>query len=231
MQPLRAEAQADAGCPFALTIKAGLTGEVLATWTNVESSWTVKDVLNRFATRIRPRGGQRFKLALGAERLRAADTLASCGISGDSEVVVLVCNSPLRPETRAAMETTMRVLEACPEHCFSEVAAMKAPPHGIFLTAQALCVLQGIEALSGDFWKAGKETFITAAKGSWLDACRACNPEALEDPGLMLALLEPVLNDEVFTPDRLRNCSLLCGNIHAWVLAIVEALREFVADE
>eukprot|EP00928_Gymnodinium_smaydae_P036017 TRINITY_DN25241_c1_g2_i2.p1 TRINITY_DN25241_c1_g2~~TRINITY_DN25241_c1_g2_i2.p1 ORF type:complete len:3507 (-),score=695.75 TRINITY_DN25241_c1_g2_i2:57-10475(-) len=108
-----------------------------------------------------------------------------------------------------------------------EVRAMKTPPAGVVMTAQAMCIMFEVKALKvaapdgkgkvDDYWEAAKKDLLVDPR--LLD--RMVNFDKDNIPEAVITKVKPLFDDPAFDPDVIKKASLAAMGICKWVRAMV----------
>eukprot|EP00927_Polykrikos_kofoidii_P032000 TRINITY_DN2738_c0_g4_i1.p1 TRINITY_DN2738_c0_g4~~TRINITY_DN2738_c0_g4_i1.p1 ORF type:complete len:2178 (+),score=489.64 TRINITY_DN2738_c0_g4_i1:748-6534(+) len=126
-----------------------------------------------------------------------------------------------------AYEQACEALGKLSKNDVGEVRAMKSPPAGVILTAQAMCIMFEVKPLKvqspdgkgkvDDYWEAAKRELLVDQK--LLD--RMMNYDKNNIPDAVIAKVRPLYSDPEFEPEKIKKGSLAAMGICKWVRAMV----------
>lgn len=126
-----------------------------------------------------------------------------------------------------ALDAAVEALSKLSKGDIGEVKAMKTPPSGVVLTAQALCIMFGVRPVKvaapdgkgkiDDFWEPAKKELLGDAK--LLD--KMINFDKDNIPDTVIQKVVPLYNDPAFEPDTIKKASIAAMGICKWVRAMV----------
>jgi dynein heavy chain len=126
-----------------------------------------------------------------------------------------------------AYESAMEALKLLTKGDVGEVKAMKTPPAGVILTAQAMCIMFEVKPVKvaaadgkgkeDNYWEAAKKELLPDPK--LLD--RMMNYDKDNIKSEVIAKIMPLYNDVEFEPEKIKKGSLAAMGICKWVRAMV----------
>merc|ERR1719502_1078498 len=126
-----------------------------------------------------------------------------------------------------AYESAMAALKMLTKGDVGEVRAMKTPPFGVVLTAQAMCIMFEVKPVKvaaadgkgkeDNYWEAAKKELLVDPQ--LLN--RMVNYDKDNIPDAVITKVTPLYNDPEFEPDKIKKGSLAAMGICKWVQAMV----------
>ena len=126
-----------------------------------------------------------------------------------------------------AYESALEALSKLSKGDVGEVRAMKTPPAGVILTAQAMCIMFETKPIKvaapdgkgkvDDYWEAAKKDLL--ADPRLLD--KMVNFDKDNIPEAVITKVQPLYDSEDFDPEKIKKGSLAAMGICKWVRAMV----------
>merc|ERR1719482_561073 len=126
-----------------------------------------------------------------------------------------------------ALDAAVDALSKLSKGDIGEVKAMKTPPAGVVLTAQALCLMFGVKAVKvaapdgkgkvDDYWEPAKKEVLGDPR--LLDKMINYDKDNISEAVMVKVL--PLFNDPAFEPDIVKKASIAAMGICKWVRAMV----------
>jgi len=126
-----------------------------------------------------------------------------------------------------ALEAAVDALSKLSKGDIGEVKAMKTPPAGVVMTAQATCIMFEVKPVKvaapdgkgkvDDYWEAAKKELLGDPR--LID--RMVNFDKDNIPDAVVTKIMPIYNDAEFEPDKIKKASLAAMGICKWVRAMV----------
>jgi dynein heavy chain len=126
-----------------------------------------------------------------------------------------------------AYESAVEALSKLSKGDVGEVRAMKTPPAGVILTAQAMCIMFEVKPVKvaaadgkgkeDNYWEAAKKELLVDPR--LLD--RMVNFDKDNIPDQVISKVTPLYNDPEFEPEKIKKGSLAAMGICKWVRAMV----------
>eukprot|EP00927_Polykrikos_kofoidii_P031997 TRINITY_DN2738_c0_g1_i1.p1 TRINITY_DN2738_c0_g1~~TRINITY_DN2738_c0_g1_i1.p1 ORF type:complete len:3358 (+),score=626.85 TRINITY_DN2738_c0_g1_i1:1049-10075(+) len=126
-----------------------------------------------------------------------------------------------------AYEAALDALSKLSKGDVGEVRAMKTPPAGVILTAQAMCIMFEVKPMKvaapdgkgkvDDYWEAAKKDLLGDVK--LLD--RMVHFDKDNIPAAVITKVTPLYEDPEFEPEKIKKGSLAAMGICKWVRAMV----------
>mmetsp|Transcript_23863 Transcript_23863/g.43710 ORF Transcript_23863/g.43710 Transcript_23863/m.43710 type:complete len:2143 (+) Transcript_23863:3-6431(+) len=126
-----------------------------------------------------------------------------------------------------AYESAVEALSKLSKGDVGEVRAMKTPPAGVILTAQAMCIMFEVKPIKvaaadgkgkeDNYWEAAKKELLIDPK--LLDRMVCYDKDNI--PDAVINKVRPLYDDPEFEPDKIKKGSLAAMGICKWVRAMV----------
>jgi dynein heavy chain len=126
-----------------------------------------------------------------------------------------------------AYESAVEALSKLSKGDVGEVRAMKTPPGGVVMTAQAMCIMFEVKPVKvaaadgkgkeDNFWEAAKKELL--ADPRLLDRMVQFDKDNIPDH--VIQKIMPLYNDVEFEPEKIKKASLAAMGICKWVRAMV----------
>ncbi|KAL6443837.1 hypothetical protein ACFW04_001708 [Cataglyphis niger] len=154
----------------------------------------------------------------------AADEALANEAAAAAQAIKDDCESDLA-EATPALEAALAALDTLKPADISIVKAMKAPPAGVRLVMEAICVLKGIKPdrvqdptgqMIDDYWPASIKLL---GDMKFLENLKNFDKDNIP-PAYMRRIREKFINDRSFQPEAIKKVSTACEGLCKWVRAM-----------
>ncbi|XP_050466815.1 dynein axonemal heavy chain 3 isoform X2 [Cataglyphis hispanica] len=154
----------------------------------------------------------------------AADEALANEAAAAAQAIKDDCESDLA-EATPALEAALAALDTLKPADISIVKAMKAPPAGVRLVMEAICVLKGIKPdrvqdptgqMIDDYWPA---SIRLLGDMKFLENLKNFDKDNIP-PAYMKRIREKFINDRSFQPEAIKKVSTACEGLCKWVRAM-----------
>ncbi|KYN33583.1 Dynein heavy chain 3, axonemal [Trachymyrmex septentrionalis] len=155
----------------------------------------------------------------------AADEALANEAAAAAQAIKDDCESDLA-EATPALEAALAALDTLKPADITIVKAMKAPPAGVRLVMEAVCVLKGIKPdrvldpttgqMVDDYWPA---SIRVLGDMKFLENLKNFDKDNIP-PAYMKRIREKFINDRSFQPDAIKKVSTACEGLCKWVRAM-----------
>lgn len=196
-----------------------LAGEVITKF-EAQKTWTRRNILEQVIQHAAPAEGCFYRFVHGETVVRKQRTLKDCGVifnhSEAARIQAIVMPKPSDADlelVRPALEEAMRGLNSVHVNDVKEIRALAVPPPGVSLCIEAvLKVLGEPTPKGGHTWT----TVKAHLKDPDMFLNRLKNFDKDEHYKRVVEVLKPYLEQDIFTYDRLRCFSQMCGHLVRW---------------
>jgi len=200
-----------------------------------DSSWlelvTESGVPVQFDKGVNPEVLPDYCCALGAFDSLSEEELANLKL--ELKTVKEDCQKDLAA-AMPALDSAVESLNRLSKGSIGEVRAMKAPPHGVVLVGQALCIMFEVKPVKVrasrchgkmqatrkpklDYWEPAKKELL--ANPNLLDRMLAYDKDNIPDS--VMIKIKPLISNPEFQPDQVKKASAAAQGICQWIHAMV----------
>ena len=127
-------------------------------------------------------------------------------------------------EAMPALEAALKALQVIKKNDLVELKSMKAPPAGVIITMQALCIMMEVAPVKvgdvgkkkDDYWEAAKKTFLRDSK--FIETLKSYDKDNIAPA--IISNIRPLLKNPEFAPAKVAKASRAAEGFCKWVRAM-----------